>query len=423
MLALASIATCAMQMGLPPGGGVPWSDYSIFAPLIASALLPVRRTRFAAGVIMALTAVVIVVDQADGLLHSPLLLIHLGTLVVVALLILGARERHDRHLRVLHQVWAVSEAAQRVLLRPLSGQLGPLNVASVYRAATAYAMVGGDLYAAARTGRTTRFLIGDVRGKGLSAIEDASALLGAFREAAHQHHALPELAAALENSVRRHLAQVADSDPDGWERFVTAVLVEIPDDELVIQAVNWGHPAPLLRHGDRITRLLPSQPTPPLGLAGARPDDYHVDTYPFGSGDTLLLYTDGLIEARNTTGCFFPILDRAATWTWRCPNGLLQHVSQDLDTHTGKHLGDDLAMVAIQHTFRPTGDLSTAGIMTSTEGAAQGPGDRVDGHGCGDGRQRGCQAPVQNATKAVRQAFVAPDIEDGRASTRTGEAS
>ncbi|MGW1047141.1 PP2C family protein-serine/threonine phosphatase [Streptomyces sp. NPDC002547] len=390
---------------------------------MAAALLPARRTRFAAGVIMAITAVVIVIDQADGLLHSPLLLVHLGTLVVVALLILGARERHDRHLRVLHQVWAVSEVAQRVLLRPLSGQLGPLNVASVYRAATAYAMVGGDLYAAARTGRTTRFLIGDVRGKGLSAIEDASALLGAFREAAHQYCALPELAAALENSVRRHLTQVADSDPDGWERFVTAVLVEIPDDERVIQAVNWGHPAPLLRHGDRITGLVPSHPTPPLGLAGASPEDYHVDTYPFGSGDTLLLYTDGLIEARNATGCFFPILDRAATWTWQCPNGLLQHVSQDLDTHTGKQLGDDLAMVAIQHTFRPTGELSTTGIATSTKGAARVPGDHVDEHECGNGRRRGCEDPVQNATQAVRQTFVPPDIEDGRVSTEADKAS
>ncbi|MFJ4851105.1 MULTISPECIES: PP2C family protein-serine/threonine phosphatase [unclassified Streptomyces] len=332
------------------GGGVPWSDYSVFAPLVAAALLPARRTRFAAGVTLAVSAAAIAVDRAGGLLHSPPLLIHFGTLVAVALLVVSARERQHRSIWQFHQVWAVSEAAQRVLLRPLCGRLGPLRVASAYRASTAYAMVGGDLYAAARAGCTTRFLIGDVRGKGLPAIADASALLGAFREAAHQHGTLSELAAALENSVRRHLAQEADVDPEGWERFVTALLVEIPDKDHALKVISCGHPAPLLHHNGQVTVLHTSRPAPPLGLSGTRPDDYHMDTFGFDAGDTLLLYTDGLIEARNVAGCFYPVLDRAAAWTWECPNTLLQQVNQDLDIHTGKHLRDDLALVAVQHT-------------------------------------------------------------------------
>ncbi|MGW3463959.1 SpoIIE family protein phosphatase, partial [Streptomyces olivaceoviridis] len=32
------------------------------------------------------------------------------------------------------------------------------------------------------------------------------------------------------------------------------------------------------------------------------------------TGDTLLLYTDGLIEARDATGSFYPVLERAAAW-------------------------------------------------------------------------------------------------------------
>lgn len=371
LLVLASISTCALQMGRPSGHGVLWSDYSIFAPLTAAALLPARRTRFAVGVIMAITAVVIAIDQAEGLLRSPLLVIHIGTLVAVALLILGARGRHNRDLSELCQVRAVSEATQRALLRPLSGRMGPLSVASMYRAATAYARVGGDLYAAARTGRTTRFLVGDVRGKGLPAIEEAAVVLGAFREVAPQHGTLAELAAALERSIRRHLAQLVDSDPEGLERFVTALLIELPDDERAIRAINCGHPAPLLKHNSRITALHPSQPAPPLGLAGGRPDDYQVDTFSFGSGDTLLLYTDGLIEARDTNGRFYPLLDRAPTWAWQCPGGLLQHVSQDLDIHTGKNLGDDLAMVAIQHIIRPDNGSIVADIMTSINGAVR----------------------------------------------------
>jgi hypothetical protein len=83
----------------------------------------------------------------------------------------------------------------------------------MYRAATAHALVGGDLYAAVRTGRTTRFLKGDVRGKGLPAIEDASALLHAFREGAHEHETLPKLAASLGRSVHRHPAEMSERDP------------------------------------------------------------------------------------------------------------------------------------------------------------------------------------------------------------------
>ncbi|WP_245687464.1 PP2C family protein-serine/threonine phosphatase [Streptacidiphilus griseoplanus] len=348
LLALFITASCiALTNGSP---GAAWSDYSVFAPLLAAGLLP--ATRLAAGVILAVTAAVFAVDRSDGLLHSPAVLVHSAALVVVAGLVLAAKARHERDLRKLYKVWAVSEAAQRVLLRPLSGELGPLSVASVYRASTRYATVGGDLYAAARAGAATRLLIGDVRGKGLPAIEDASALLGAFRENADQYRTMPELAASLERSVGRHLARLADGDPEDCERFITALLVEIPDETQVVRVISCGHPAPLLRHDGRVTLLDASRPAPPLGLAGAGPENYRPDTFEFSPGDTLLLYTDGLVEARDATGGFYPVLDRAATWPWEYPAGLLEHISKDLDAHTGRRLGDDLAMVAVQHSPR-----------------------------------------------------------------------
>ncbi|MET8331308.1 PP2C family protein-serine/threonine phosphatase [Streptomyces sp. NPDC005181] len=310
-------------------------------------------SRFTAGTAVAASAAMFVIDRHDGLLHSPLLPIHISALLVVSAFVVAARALHDRDLRELTQVRAVAQAAQRVVLRPLPRQLGPLRVACTYRAAAAHALVGGDLYAAARTGRATRFLIGDVRGKGLPAVEDASALLGAFREAAHQHATLPELTAALESSIRRHLAQLTDSDPESSEHFITALLVEIPDDAPLIHVISCGHPSRLRCHRGQVTALPAPHPAPPLGLASTTPDTYHVDTFEFGPADTLLLYTDGVIEARNTTGAFYPILDRASTWTWECPHNLLRHVNHDVDTHTGGHLQDDLALVAIQRTPTP----------------------------------------------------------------------
>ncbi|WP_431961316.1 PP2C family protein-serine/threonine phosphatase [Actinacidiphila sp. bgisy160] len=309
------------------------------------------RARFTACVALVASAAMLLVDRHDGLLHSAILPIHIGALLAVSGFVIAARTLHDRDLRELHEVRAVSEAAQRVLLRPIPPRLGPLRVASVYRAAAAHALVGGDLFGAVRTERVTRFLIGDVRGKGLPAVEDASVLLGAFREAAHHHATLPELAASLERSVERHLAQLTEADPEAGERFITALLVEVPDDSAVVRVVSCGHPPPLVRHGGRVAALEAHRPAPPFGLAGDAPDDYHLDTFVFGAGDTLLLYTDGAIEARDASGGFYPIHERAGTWSWEAPDVLLRHVSDDLDAHTGRHLDDDLAMVAVQ---RPT---------------------------------------------------------------------
>ncbi|MGW3246240.1 PP2C family protein-serine/threonine phosphatase [Streptomyces sp. NPDC001070] len=311
------------------------------------------RARFTACVALVASAAMIVVDRHDGLLHSSILFIHIGALLAVSGFVIAARTLHDRDLRELNQVRAVSEAAQRVLLRPIPPRMGPLRVASVYRAAAEHALVGGDLFAAARTDGTTRFLIGDVRGKGLPAVEDASVLLGAFREAAHHHATLPELAASLELSVRRHLAQLTESDPEAGERFITALLAEVPDDAGLVRIVSCGHPPPLVRHGGRVAALDALRPAPPFGLAGGSPDDYHLDTFVFGAGDTLLLYTDGVIEARNAAGEFFPLPDRAGDWNWEGPNQLLRHVGDDLDAHTCSHLDDDLAMVAVQRACAP----------------------------------------------------------------------
>ncbi|MGW2938691.1 PP2C family protein-serine/threonine phosphatase [Streptomyces sp. NPDC001156] len=301
---------------------------------------------------LAASAAVVLIDWHDGLMHSPLMPIHIGALLAVSGSAIAARALHDRDLKELTQVRVVSEAAQRVLLRPIPRTLGSLRIASMYRAATKHALVGGDLYAAARTDCSNRILIGDVRGKGLPAIEDASALLGAFREAVHEHETLPQLAAALERSVRRHLAEVAERDPDSAERFITAVLVELPDAEETVSIVNCGHPPPLLKRRDHMTFLCVSRPASPLGLAGSTADAFRLDTFAFVPGDTLLLYTDGLIEARNATGSFYPVLERAATWAWRCPHDLLRQIGQDLKRYAGGHLNDDLAMVAVHRPAR-----------------------------------------------------------------------
>ncbi|MFJ5156987.1 SpoIIE family protein phosphatase [Streptomyces sp. NPDC088353] len=109
----------------------------------------------------------------------------------------------------------MSEVAQRAVLRPLPHRIGPLQVASAHLAAEENALIGGDLYAAVRTPSGTRLIIGDVMGKGLTAIGDAALPLGAFREAAHRRAELPELMAHLEQSVCVNLAQPMEGEEAG----------------------------------------------------------------------------------------------------------------------------------------------------------------------------------------------------------------
>ena len=89
-------------------------------------------------------------------------------------------------LRELRQLREVAGAAQNVLLRPLPPRVDGLALAAGRLSATHGASVGGDLYEVAATDHGVRLVMGDVRGHGLAAIGTAAAVLGSFREAAHE---------------------------------------------------------------------------------------------------------------------------------------------------------------------------------------------------------------------------------------------
>ncbi|MGW6898807.1 PP2C family protein-serine/threonine phosphatase [Streptomyces sp. NPDC054919] len=304
-------------------------------------------------------------DIHDGRLLTWAVPLHASAMLVVsglAIVFAALRERHDKELT---QVRAVAEFAQRVVLRPLPSRLGPLLVAATYQASTAHAEIGGDLYAAVRTTTGTRVIIGDVRGKGLQAVHEAAAVLGAFREIAYCYNTLAELAAHLELSVRRHLQEIAEVDQDAGERFVTALLLEIPDEGRVVRTVSCGHPGPLLSGGGQVKFLNSRRPGPPLGLGSLSADDYHQDTFPFTVGDTLVLYTDGVVEARDTAGTFYPTCERVASWTGTDPEQLLHFIQDDVRRHTNGNWNDDAAMVALTHASAHTAN-ATHGIENAS---------------------------------------------------------
>ena len=218
----------------------------------------------------------------------------------------------------------------------------------MYLAAEKETQIGGDLYTATRTAGGTRMVIGDVRGKGLAAVGESALLVSAFRLIAAQHDTLADLASTLDHNVGRYLTDFAQESGDIVEHFITAILLDLPDDEPVARMTNCGHPPPLLLRDGRVLTFDSVPAAPPLGVNDLGDGNYPSDDLPFERGDTLLLYTDGVTEARDDTGEFYPLADRAAHWTRSSPEALVNHIRRDLLAHVGHRLDDDAAVIAIR---------------------------------------------------------------------------
>ncbi|MGQ4364559.1 PP2C family protein-serine/threonine phosphatase [Streptomyces sp. SAS_272] len=271
------------------------------------------------------------------------------TAAIAAVTLAAAYASHVRLRRedALLQIRLVADTAQQVLLRPLPSRLGGIEIASLYVAAQAQARIGGDFYEAAETPHGVRLLLGDVRGKGLSAVGAASALISCFREAAHDESDLTSVIRRLEISIGRHSAVHPSADLP--ERFATALLAEIPRGGGHVTLLNCGHPPPLLVHHGETRVLEPSEPSPPLNLAALVEDDYRTDTVPLTPGDQLLLYTDGVTETRDHAGEFFPLQDWMRQQNPVSPQVLLNRLHQDLLRFSGGSLDDDIAALAVRY--------------------------------------------------------------------------
>jgi serine phosphatase RsbU (regulator of sigma subunit) len=282
-------------------------------------------------------------------LTSERVLVELLSLVLLSVLLVLFCWRRERRDRELARVRLVSEAAQRVVLRPFPERAGPVSAASAYRAAEADTHIGGDFYGLARTGNSTRVIIGDVRGKGLASISETAVVLEAFRAAARDQLPLPEMVRYMEKSALWGLAEFSADEADVGERFVTLAVVDIPDDEPVLRLVSCGHPPPIRLRRGTATPLAVSDPAPPLGLSAMSGDQCEPQTFPFAPGDVLLLYTDGVTEARDARGTFYPLAQRAAAWAGQGPTRLLANIEADLREYRPPDaLADDMAMVALR---------------------------------------------------------------------------
>jgi hypothetical protein len=169
-------------------------------------------------------------------------------------------------------------------------QLPPLTASSERVVVTAVLQpcyeVGGDGFDYVLHGDNAHVLVLDAMGHGLRAGLACAVALAAVRATRRAGHGLYDQARAAD-------AALVEQFPDS--RFATAVLAELQLDTGRLRYINAGHPEPLLLRGGRLVRQLSSGRRMPLGV-----DDPSVQVAEevLEPGDRLLLYTDGVTEAR-----------------------------------------------------------------------------------------------------------------------------
>lgn len=202
---------------------------------------------------------------------------------------------------------------------------------------------GGDAYDYAVNADGVHLAIFDGLGHGLVAARLSTFVLAAGRHARRSGADLAKAYAMVDEAV---------GDGFGAENFVTGVLARLDPETGVLEWVDAGHPAPLLVRDGRVVKELEVEPATPFGAPG-----------PFGSvqvgreqlepGDVLVLYTDGVIEARRPDGSFLDVegliefIERESAAQTAAPE-TLRRFRRTLLTDEGTVLGDDATVLLVE---------------------------------------------------------------------------
>jgi sigma-B regulation protein RsbU (phosphoserine phosphatase) len=303
----------------------------IAGPLLASASLDARPTAIVGLYALGLAVLLGIPDHIFGTTDHLLRCLGVATGAALGVFIAHRRAAQER---ALVRITRIAEVTQRTILRPIPPRLGRVALAVRYLSASEDALVGGDFYDVAVTRHGLRVLVGDVKGKGLEAVALAAQVLASFRAAATDP-SLAELAVELDHGIRPRL---------GEEDFVTAVLAQFGRHG-ELQLVNCGHPPPLRLRAEAAELLASAAPTTPLGL-NPTPT---LQRFTLAPTDRVLLYTDGLVEARAPNGREFELDGQVeAVLGASSLDAALDRLVGRLLEHAGGRLDDDLALVLAQ---------------------------------------------------------------------------
>ena len=265
------------------------------------------------------------------------LLAQLAARAALALDSAAIYEEHARITRVLEEN-----------LRPPALPVVPgVELATSFRSSAEHLEIGGDFYDVHGEDDDWLLVLGDVCGKGVDAAVLNSRARQSIRTAARFHRSPGQILGTL-NEV------IYDESSD---RFVTVVCARLrprPDGSVSVTVAVAGHPAPLVVRADGTVE----QPAVSGRLAGAirHSDGYQEVTFDIAPGDALVMFSDGIYEARGDGGLYGMdrLRDVLGAYAGAGAIAICEAVEQDVVEHLGGLGHDDMtALVVSPRAVRP----------------------------------------------------------------------
>jgi len=279
-----------------------------------------------------------------------------GNTLEAAISIAGQAALALDNARLYQQQKRFADTMQRSLLPRKRPQLEELEIGDVYDP-SARVDVGGDVYDYLElTDGRLAVVLGDVTGHGIDATADMAMAKFVFRSLAREHSEPGDFLAAANEIVRKEI---------GAGKFITLLYLTVAGRAGELGCASAGHPPPrLLRAGGT------PEPLAVGGLAlgidgGQRYEEAHVRLEP---GDAIVLYTDGLLEARHDGELYGEHrLDAALAANAHLPAQDLANMLLADCKAFGGELGDDCAIVVLKRLAHPAGRRSRAAEQRSAE--------------------------------------------------------
>jgi serine phosphatase RsbU (regulator of sigma subunit) len=221
-----------------------------------------------------------------------------------------------------------------------------LDVGALYRSASEVAQVGGDFYDLfAIEGGRVAAVIGDVCGKGVAAARHTVRLRYELRTLLEEDRPPGRVLTAFNRRVQEEFVE---------DEYATLLLLIL---DPATGAVSWssaGHPPPLLTGPN--PRTLAFAGSLPVGLFADA--TYQTSRFTLQPGRCVVLYTDGVVEARNPDGQEFGTdsLEASAPAVAASAAAVAEVVLKQVLSHSGGHLDDDAAVLVLRR--EPAQDLA-----------------------------------------------------------------
>ena len=261
--------------------------------------------------------------------------------LLAGLLVASASRYTDlMHVRKRGRSMSVAASMQWDLLPPLTVRTEQVVVAGMLEPAYE---VAGDCFDQSVNGDRVDVAVFDGMGHGIGSTLLSTLAVGTYRHQRREYRDLATTHATIDTAVAQQF---------GPDAFVTGVLARLETRTGLLELTNAGHPPPLLLRDRRVVGELDGDASLPFGVGSAFETPLRFDLQP---GDTVVLYTDGVVEARSADGSEFGVhrlrdlLEREAASELPLEDVLRRLVRTVLE-HQGGPLRDDATLLLMSWT-------------------------------------------------------------------------